>query len=263
MINSKCEDILKKKLKSFRYLFNDITSSPESVLKDALSNYPLNKMVFSCDLIDLRDVIKEEKIENEESVVLFSLKFAEKYLKRYPLFLVLDISKIKCLSCGKIKIFRSPLEIDKKLKQIIINKPTDESVYNTVNTILKELDSLVEVIISNSVPGLSSPDNKLMARNEKKMNWYKTSQILIDPNFPKEKEGVVKGPLATDFPFSRGMKVRDRRRGMALPQEYGIVNKISEDEMEVDWYNEKDKKSKTDKFRLDDLTSIISVLAEV
>ena len=53
-------------------------------------------------------------------------------------------------------------------------------------------------------------------------------------------------------PYSTGMKVRDRRKGVALPQDFGIVKSILADEMVIDWFDSNNKKRGSEKFNIKD-----------
>jgi hypothetical protein len=102
-------------------------------------------------------------------------------------------------------------------------------------------------------------------------NWYKKITIsqltgLVIPEVDlmdfKETE-VTTGPKLISSPYQVGMKVRDRRRGIAVPQEYGKVVDINDETMTIQWYDNKNKKIKKQKFMLDDTIALSTIVAEV
>ncbi len=77
-------------LKKVRPLFSYVVDSPDKLLRDLASIVPSKHMIFSCDIIDLRSFLIKDRIVSSNPILLFSNQFAEKYLKDYSLFLVLD-----------------------------------------------------------------------------------------------------------------------------------------------------------------------------
>ncbi|HUS49786.1 MAG TPA: hypothetical protein VMZ91_06455, partial [Candidatus Paceibacterota bacterium] len=69
---------------------SSVEEREEEIIKD-LSNTDISRhMVFPCDIIDLRRFLVEDRISFLNIIPFFSLRFAEKYLKEYSLFLVMD-----------------------------------------------------------------------------------------------------------------------------------------------------------------------------
>ena len=151
-------------LSHFRYLFKDISLNENIILQKLNVMESYRYMVFPCDVIDLRNVLLYNKIEFFEYVPLFSQKFAENVLKKYPLFLILDINKIdeeKEQFGGLFLIKNKEINIKKSLIRIIINEPTYPNVVDTVNNLLKEFDRKIECVVSNSIPIISTDHSKL------------------------------------------------------------------------------------------------------
>jgi hypothetical protein len=99
-------------------------------------------------------------------------------------------------------------------------------------------------------------------------NWYKrvkVSQAVPEGEVFESDKGVKFGPLPAKPSYTEGMKVRDRRNGVALPQEFGIVSKISGNKMKIDWYErEGKKKNRSEVFDLvDDTIKLSLIVAEV
>lgn len=94
-------------------------------------------------------------------------------------------------------------------------------------------------------------------------NWFRKISQYVEP-VPRTMEGVKKGPNKPDVPFEEGMKVRDRRKGMANPQSYGVVEDIKDNIMTIKWYGENGKKNHKEKYDLtNDLAEISFIVAEV
>lgn len=100
---------------------------------------------------------------------------------------------------------------------------------------------------------------------KKARNWYgmvKSSQVATPYPIKNEMDGIKKGPAEAVFPFSVGMKVRDRRKGAALPQEYGIIRTVNDGKMIVEWHN-KDGSKSNKTYSLDDTVAIHEIITEV
>jgi hypothetical protein len=150
-------------LKEDRYLFKDILLSEQQVLDDIESLKINRDVIYPCDVIDIRNILQNMEVAFPEDVTLFSVKFAEKYLREYPIFLSM---KMPCDKDGLngMMVIPSPLRIDNILQYIIINEPTEKNVFDTVKKIAQETKTQIDVIVSNAVPGISSEQTKL--------SWY-------------------------------------------------------------------------------------------
>ncbi len=280
-------------LSNFRYLFKDISNNENNILKKICSFLPSKHMVFPCDIIDLRKFLFNKQIEFYKYVPLFSQRFAEKFLKRYPIFLVIEINKIdtEVFKYGGLCIALSEkIDISNSLVRITINEPTINNAFNVVGKIINDLGEEIECIISNSIPGISGYDPKLSSNtgqinnnifsgfkknkkgNKMNNNWYndiKKSQIIEPRAVPitREDAEVIKGPKKMNPQYYRGMRVRDRRKGMANPQEFGIIDSISDNILTITWNpDKKDKKDKKrkEKFDMVEDTEILAlIVAEV
>jgi hypothetical protein len=97
-------------------------------------------------------------------------------------------------------------------------------------------------------------------------NWFrKTCQAIpsgeVDDTIDPE---IVKGPNQCPHKYHKGMRVRDRRKGMANPQEYGIVDSIHGNKVKIIWNPEDKDKKKVDVFDLVEDTHVLSlIVAEV
>ena len=223
-------------------------------------------MIYPCEVIDFRRILKNEEIDANIVTVLFSSQFSNKYLKQYPIFLLINTDQLDdFVTYGGIKLYVSPLYLQDKIIRIIINEPVDKKVFDSINKIIEEENKLIESHVSNSIPGVSPCNPKLSSvRNKKEnhMNWYiKTSQtlpIMMDVN--KQEEVAERGPHKAILPYHKGMKVRDRRKGIALPQEYGVITDIQNNQMTIEWHNSKREKEVYD---LDDTVTLSFIIAEV
>lgn len=250
-------------LKSFRFLFNPVIQSENIVVQDILNFKHGRDMIYPCDIIDLRKILEDEIIKETKYIPLFSFSFAEKYLTRYPVFLIINLSSLDSNDydvedhCGGLQLSnKNELNIKNSLKKIIINEPSENNIYNKVIEILKDVDYEIECIVSNSIPGISTVNPKLSK------NWYgKTAQTLpIIKDVSINQEGIVKGPGEASFPFEVGMRIRDRRKGIVFPQEYGIVKEIKDNKMKIEWYSKKEKLDQI--YDLDNTTALFSIISE-
>jgi hypothetical protein len=260
-------------LKSYRYLVSDIINNYRVVEKDLSSLFPTKHMVHSCDVIDLRDILEEEMLKGNEYITLFPLRFSEKYLKKYPISLVIDVSRLKQKSYtyGGLKVFEGDeLDVQDSIYRLIVNEPIDENTKQNIIGIISDTNSKFEILTSNSIPGISGFNPKsYMEKNMNNKNWYNKSKISQtvpissheEPIMQEDEKGVTKGPEKAIFPFEEGMKVRDRRGGVALPQHFGIVKEIQNNKMTIEWH--KDKKRYNIDYNLDDTAAISAIVAEV
>lgn len=152
-------------LKSFRYIMPTIFDNSSLVERDLASLKPTKYMVYPCDIIDLRKILKHRVIEGGEYVSIFSIRFAEKYFKQYPLFVVVNAAKLENKDknhYGGMTIFNdNSLSINKAIYRLVINDPVHDSVKENINKIIKDVGIQIEIIVSNSIPGVSSCNTKL------------------------------------------------------------------------------------------------------
>lgn len=148
------------KVKKFRYL----SEINEKILLKDMKNYDIyGDVVYPCDVIELRDILEDKNIFRVDDLLLFSVRFANKYFRRYPIFLVLNEKDIDYSKkeYGAVIDFNVPdLNIRNTIKHIVINEPLSKEVKNNINVIIKEtVGKEIPVFVSNSVPGISSnPD---------------------------------------------------------------------------------------------------------
>ena len=123
-------------LSSFRHLFEDTAYHPNILLTD-LKTLPFStKKVYPCEIIDLRSILSEEIIEGDKYVPLFSINFSDKYLKKYPIFLLIDTHTES--SDKGLDLQESPLDIKNILLSVIVNEPVDKIVEERVRRIMEE-----------------------------------------------------------------------------------------------------------------------------
>lgn len=103
-------------------------------------------------------------------------------------------------------------------------------------------------------------------KEETKMsfNWFKKikkSQTIPEGELYREDDlEIKKGPSLNDHKFYEGMRVRDRRKGMVNPQEFGVVDKVKGNKIKITW-NPNNKKHKREQvFDAVEDTEILSFL---
>ncbi|MCD6435559.1 MAG: CCA tRNA nucleotidyltransferase [Clostridiales bacterium] len=153
-------------LGSLRYLFDDIFHAEDILLEDAMSLESTKDMVYPCDVIDLRDILASETISYKTGVPLFGINFSEKYLKRFPIFIVLNVLDLEennliIETLGAIKICQEEISVKDMIVRIQINKPLPEEVCDTIVSIADDYNYEHCCSVSNSIPGLSSPNPRL------------------------------------------------------------------------------------------------------
>jgi len=268
-----------KILHKLRHLFKDTYYNDNIVFDGIAGLSPSESMVFPCDVIDLRKILSNKEIEFDDYIPLFSQKFAEKFLKQYSLFLIIDTRKVDKDSFrhGGLCILRdNKLNVEKSLSRIIINKyDRDNTVFDVVSNIVDELGIYVECVVSNSIPGISPPIPKLSERKKNivreivmENNWYnkiKKSQTIPDGCIGDVDDPEIhKGPSPIESKYRRGMRVRDRRRGVANPQEFGIVDSVRGNLIEIVWSPNDKKNKRVEKFdAVEDTEKLSLIVAEV
>jgi len=73
---------------SYRGLANEIYKYPKRV-EESVEKYKIQSDIvyYPCDIVELRKILSENSIYNQKQICLFSLGFAKKHLKRYPVFI--------------------------------------------------------------------------------------------------------------------------------------------------------------------------------
>jgi len=101
-------------------------------------------------------------------------------------------------------------------------------------------------VLQTLAPQIDTGENTMSS------SWYgkmKTAQQSQTHPLPKEDEtDVVKGPKPHASKYEVGMKVNDRRKGVALKQSYGEVDSIEGNKMKIIWFNGEGKKAKEEIF---------------
>jgi len=177
-------------LKRVRSLFSYVADSSDKLLRDLASIIPSKHMIFPCDIIDLRNFLIQDRIVSSNPILLFSNQFAEKYLRDYSLFLVLDASKVGVENhkYGGLQInFCEELDITKLIVRIIVNEPAASGSFDHVKNIVQEFGLGVECLVSNSVPGISFPNKRLSQVITPKIAQRNIGKKSDLPLFPKEK----------------------------------------------------------------------------
>lgn len=212
------QDIIKI-LNRNRCLFNYLCSNSDIVLKDLQNMHSYNKMIFPCDVIDLRDILNSLSISNSHPIVLFSKKFAEKYLKRFPIFLEIDVKKMyDGKNEGGLCLYDVPkLDINDSICSIIINEPILTETKKNIEDIINNCCPGLDYWVSNSIPGISSINPKLSSIKKRKMMKKCQTVNLPDMKLNQEEKRIfdflidVKKHFGLDVEFRvAGGWVRDK-----------------------------------------------------
>ena len=167
-------------LRQFRHLFDDLLERPDILIRDLFTMSATSKMIFPCDIIELRDLLDSKQISiNSDITPLFSNKFAQSYLMRQSIHLTIDVKKLDVdkLHAGGLVICNGPtIDISKAILRIAVNRPASMEAVKTAQTIVKDIMPEVEFGVNNSVPGLSSP---MLGLSSKKSQMTKLAQLEI------------------------------------------------------------------------------------
>ncbi len=167
--------------------------------------------------------------------------------------------------------------------QEIINKysgPKTVTSQITIRDIERQLSAFYDKVINKTLQGIPlSPEEKeelkriqeqffrIKGRDKMAVNWFKKmimSQTVLDGTIHQVDPEIVKGPKEAVPHYQEGVRVRDRRRGMANPQDYGLVDKIDGSKIRIVW-NPEDKDRKIEEvFDMIEDTEVLSlIVAEV
>ena len=233
-----------KYLKQCWKMFDLMLDGEDVVISDLESQVKSNHMILPLDLIDLRGILERNCMKSVPYLTLFSFEFAKKNLSDHSIFLVVDIKETENTLVhegGLCVIDKTISNSNKRISKIIINKD-HSNIRKRLTRILKDTNVNAEIYDNHSIAGLSMDDSEAVD------GWYK-----------KETDIKRTEPL-NNLLFNKGDKVRDRRKGLANPQEYGVVKRIDSKEMVVEWGEEK-KAFKYDLMK--DIAVIQSIMAVV
>ncbi len=147
---------------SNRDTFLNLQSSPRHLLQYIFENSNFyNSSVYCCDIVELRSILKNKVIINNNVCIAFSKSCAERIIKEYKVKLILDnpervaaANKCDKFIFGGLCCFMTPsLKIDGLLHSIVIES-NDLELVNVVDGILKEYKVNCPVYSNSVVPGL-------------------------------------------------------------------------------------------------------------
>jgi len=111
---------------------------------------------------------------------------------------------------------------------------------------------LLKIVEQNDLLEKYTMEKKTMFQN-----WYKKIKL-------SQKEDIVFGPSKQNHKYQTGERVRDRRKGLAIPQEYGIIEKVDGDNITIKWYRKGKKDPIREKFNaLEDSIALNLIVAEI
>jgi len=151
-------------LMSYRHLFDDAVKYPDWVLHEVASTAQSDKFIFPCDIIELRRILQTNEIAWSSRIVLFARQFAEKHLRLYPVFVVIDTSKIKDTyqDHNSARVYDTHLlDVQDGIMQVVINEPLNQNMKARALKIVLEENKEIPYYVSNGIPGLSAPNPKL------------------------------------------------------------------------------------------------------
>jgi len=206
---------------SYRTLRDRVISQESSVIKDIMSNEPSRNLIFPCDIIDLRKIFGSQLVTGKFPILLFSLRFAQKYLKDYSVFLTIDSEKIldnKKKNGSILVIDTDTINIQNIISRIIINNTSNPLYFEQVRKLVKEYKIGAECLISNTVPGVES-QSLILSHNKKKIikTSQKTPQIILNNDEKQIFDLIIQAKKYSGLPIKllcAGGWVRDHLLGL-------------------------------------------------
>lgn len=138
-------------------------SSPRHLLQIVLEHDEFNgRSTFSCDILQLRNILQNKKIQTPSKVILFSSKVADRVLKQQKCRLVLNVDPTKILQefgCsahlygGMAIVNTHSINIENLLHCIIVDCKDYQKV-KTVEKIVADTDTKCDVYTDSNVPGI-------------------------------------------------------------------------------------------------------------
>lgn len=201
-------------LQNLKTIFKQSVDDPKKVLRELCAIIPSRYMVYPCETIELRRILREGKIRDNNPISLFSYRFAEKYLKDYSVFLIIDSKNIEFDTYrygGACFVFSDIISIGDNLIKIVVNGTESKMIFDVVKQLTKELGIGAECLISNTIPFEEQPKQRIA---------MKKAQVEKDVNLtPQEKKifSILIGAkkefnLPIDFRVAGGW-VRDKLLG--------------------------------------------------
>lgn len=143
-------------LMSIRDLSRQMSILPRHLLQ-SIFDYKeyYGKICYPCDILDLRMILKNNKIIKNRDIVLLSTQFAKKVIKSYKCILVLDLDKSykdSCMTFGGMTIFKGNcIDIKDQIHSIIVSPKAN---LNDISSIVSETNPSLPVHQMFFVPGV-------------------------------------------------------------------------------------------------------------
>lgn len=173
-----CPDAVEDILCSIRGIF-DAWVSNAPVARDMFAMHSSGqRAIIPCEVVELRGILNTMSASmNDEFVLMFGPAFAEKYLKRSSIFLEVSPKRLNVDMEHQGQLFvvkDGQLDLSFALNAVIVNQPASQNIRKVVERILRQSGEQVELRVSNSVPGISSPhpllaSDKNMVKNAQKL----------------------------------------------------------------------------------------------
>jgi len=148
-------------LSSYRHIFENLLMYEDILVKDLFSSSATAKVIFPCDLIELRDFLTEKRVSVMcENVCVFSVDFAGKYLTDSCVHMTLDKRRLNASykEYGGLYLFDSHiLDFDEALASLSISRSAGPKAINDFAKIVNEIVPNIPFHVTNHVPGVSPP----------------------------------------------------------------------------------------------------------
>lgn len=158
-------------LVSVRDTASQVRRLPKHLFQVLFENKQFYRSIYPCDIVELRQILEDQRIVSTANVPLFSLPAAKRLIRSYPCFLMLNLGPddlrgrdSECIVAGGIAICdTSSLDISEKIAGLILQ---DNAPFETVEKIVGEIIPECPVYGNDFVPGLER--DKFASRDSKK-----------------------------------------------------------------------------------------------
>jgi len=262
IIKGLCKDIdnvdkVYSSLSSFSFIIDDMIERPHVFLNSLFSEKSgEQQVVYPCSVVELRTILKSNKITNNNLLSLFSYSFAKKHLPEYSIFLVFSINNLKNYKnyCNMYMFDECFLPNIKDSIQCIVVNNFKSGQFTIARNILEDLKSDINIHAQNYIP---------VIENRKFAGTGSPNSYLSNPydgyedhdNVFNRMKGIKTVQYNNSGLFQIGDRVKLRNTGSIFINKIGRVIGFRDNYMLIEFdENGKNKIYKLDTSKNDDLS---------
>jgi len=153
-LNDETASMVLSALFSMRHLYERVLCDGHSLLSELFQSEPSHQVIYPCDLIELRPILKRQALTSE---VLWSAKFASKFLCKMPVFLTLDLRNIAApySRCGGLILLSSKINVAGAISRVTVNHPVDPAAIDIAKQIVREVSPAVDFGVINHLESIT------------------------------------------------------------------------------------------------------------